>query len=202
MNIALYHGPAPWPRAVATSLSRRPSSPYARWAAALERKAFQNELASLRSDLEFLQIAVRLIRLRAECKAGFDPAQPRDEQGRWTDGALAMARLPRVMRPPRPASPRTTEDILKPNGNPVGQVYRGAGNEVRTVTKPQFDALKLELQNGAKPVAGPRGYRGQVYERSDGVQFDIRESQNSGQTIDIIRGNGTTIENQFKVHFQ
>jgi hypothetical protein len=51
-----------------------------------ETKAMMDELADLRADLEFLRLALRLVRLRAEYKANFDPDQPRDDDGRWTDG--------------------------------------------------------------------------------------------------------------------
>lgn len=52
----------------------------------LESKAFGDELAVLRADLDLLRLALRLERLRAEYKANFDPNQPRDEDGKWTDG--------------------------------------------------------------------------------------------------------------------
>jgi filamentous hemagglutinin len=39
-----------------------------------------------------------------------------------------------------------------------------------------------------------------AFERPDGTQFGIRQSTKYGETIDVIRGNGTTIKDGFKVH--
>jgi hypothetical protein len=54
-------------------------------AACLEAKAFNEELADLRANLAILRLALDLERLRAETKANFNPDQPRDEDGQWTD---------------------------------------------------------------------------------------------------------------------
>lgn len=144
------------------------------------------------------------------------PHQPRDEWGRWTDGDRddSLEDIPDESDVELTAfrsrfgflrglfAPRKSEDILMPNGRLIGQQYRGAGAEIRTVTRSEFDALYKQLHEGARPVSGPTGYRGQVFERRDGIQFGLRISHDSGQTIEVIGGNTKNIPRGFKVHFR
>ena len=45
-----------------------------------------DELARLKYQLMGIKVELKLRRLSFASKAGFDPDQPRDEDGRWTDG--------------------------------------------------------------------------------------------------------------------
>jgi len=64
-------------------------------------------LARLRLDWELLKFAIR------GQKAGFDPAQPRDDHGKWTDAGLSgfrivAAGMPRIPQQRPPNSPDRT----------------------------------------------------------------------------------------------
>lgn len=93
-------------------------------------------------------------------------------------------------------------DILMPNGIPVGNVRSGAGEGIRTVTPEQFSELQSQLMNGATPVSTPSRYAGIWYQRSDGTIFGIRESTESGTTIDVVKSNNPSLSPGFKVHQQ
>jgi hypothetical protein len=78
------------------------------------------ELARLRLDWELLKFAIKAH------KAGFDPAQPRDGRGRWTDGfSIVAAGVPRIPqgRPPdsrdRTATCKKIADWIAENGPSV-----------------------------------------------------------------------------------
>ena len=45
----------------------------------------ETALLELRSGLAYLRLLVADLRLHLALKAGFNPDQPRDDQGRWTD---------------------------------------------------------------------------------------------------------------------
>jgi hypothetical protein len=97
---------------------------------------------------------------------------------------------------------RPLEDILAPNGKPVGVVNPGATTDIRTVSPAEFEALRSNLLTDAVPVAGPKGYPGEVFERPDGSLIGIRRSLESGMTIDVIKSTSPAIENGLRIHQQ
>jgi hypothetical protein len=85
------------------------------------------------------------------------------------------------------AGPRAFADVLMPQGTIVGRRSKGAGMEVRTVSRAEFDRVLRELTDGATELAPPRSnYKGLWYRRADGTIIGVRRSDGSGLTIDII----------------
>jgi hypothetical protein len=84
-------------------------------------------------------------------------------------------------------SEKSLNNLLMPKGQLVGIVKKGATQNIRTVTKSEFQSIESGLMGmGAKQVAVPRGYRGKWYELPNGQgRFGIRNSEKSGKTIDL-----------------
>jgi hypothetical protein len=81
-----------------------------------------------------------------------------------------------------------TEMILMPGSNPIGYVHGRAGSDIQTLNaRAEFDLVLTRLIIHAEPVSYPR-YPGQAFLRRDGVLVGIRESWDSGPTIDILEG--------------
>jgi filamentous hemagglutinin len=93
-------------------------------------------------------------------------------------------------------------DILLPNGNPVGFVKPGAGQNIQTVTSAQFTKIESQLMQGSTPVTTPSSYNGIWYQMSDDSVFGIRTSPSSGKTIDVIKSSNPSLLSGFKVHQQ
>jgi hypothetical protein len=81
--------------------------------------------------------------------------------------------------------PLTTLEIIQPGGRLIGDVNKGAGKEVRTVSPSEFEIIKDKLLEGAVPVSKPSYAPGTWFRRSDGAEFGIRSSDKNGVTIDI-----------------
>jgi hypothetical protein len=81
--------------------------------------------------------------------------------------------------------PLTTLEIIQPGGRLIGDVNKGAGREVRTVSPSEFQTIKDKLLEGAVPVSKPSYAPGTWFRRSDGAEFGIRNSDKNGVTIDI-----------------
>lgn len=91
------------------------------------------------------------------------------------------------------------DDVLKPNGQFVGSVNKGATPNVRTVSKDEFEALMADLLAGASPAGSYAGGKGAWYDLPGGGRVGVRVSDNSGTTLDIdISG----YPKGFKVHQQ
>ncbi|GEP01124.1 hypothetical protein [Methylobacterium haplocladii] len=68
-------------------------------------------LPRLRHRLAGLRLSVALFRLRLGIKAGFDPAQPRDEDGRWTDVGGGEARQSQRYKTGNPKIDATSDEL-------------------------------------------------------------------------------------------
>jgi hypothetical protein len=109
-------------------------------------------------------------------------------------------RLRELTRPSDPAerAARSIDDIIAPDGRPLGWRARGAGEEILTVTPRMFDALRDDLAEGATLVppseraGGLAGYRGEVFARENGELFGLRFSSGSGDTIDLFGRGGSS----------
>jgi filamentous hemagglutinin len=104
--------------------------------------------------------------------------------------------------PSATVTPAAMSDILLPDGQPVGFVMPGAGQNIQTVNPTQFAEIEAQLMDGATPVTAPASYSGTYYQRSDGTVFGIRTSIKSGTTIDVITSNTPSLPSGFKVHQQ
>ena len=76
-------------------------------------------------------------------------------------------------------------DLLKPNGNFIGVVSRGATPEVRTVPSLEFSNLQKQLLNDAKEAGQYAGGKGTWYALQGGGRVGVRISEKSGVTLDI-----------------
>jgi filamentous hemagglutinin len=91
------------------------------------------------------------------------------------------------------------DDILKPGGQFVGTVHKGATPDIRTVSSSDFDALRIDLLDGATVSGTYAGGKGTWYDLPGGGRVGLRMSDNSGATLDIdIPG----YPKGFKVHQQ
>jgi HK97 family phage portal protein len=103
--------------------------------------------------------------------------------------------------PPKASSGRnqSTDEILKPGGQDIGTVEGRARPNIRTVSPSDFEATKSKLLDGAVEVPTPADYRGKWYQRADGTTVGVRESPESGTTLEVVKGN-SKIDTGYKVH--
>lgn len=95
--------------------------------------------------------------------------------------------------------PNRVDNILKPNGDFVGTVNKGATPNIRSVSAKDFITLKNNLLNGATASGTYAGGKGTWYDLPSGGRVRVRASDNSGTTLDIdIPG----YPKGFKVHQQ
>ena len=117
------------------------------------------------------------------------------------DGTQLKTFMPGVsVSPGNATNGGSMSNILLPNGQPIGVVMPGAGQNIQTVTAQQFIQIESQLMQGSTPVATPAGYSGTWYQMLDGSVFGIRTSQSSGATIDVIKSNNSSLPSGFKVH--
>ena len=90
--------------------------------------------------------------------------------------------------------------IRDSNGNLRGYKNKGAGNDVITVNNGEFSQIKAELMSNIKGTPKPLGKNGMVYETKDGGKFVIRQSNNNGETIDIINAESYGLPKSFRIH--
>jgi HK97 family phage portal protein len=141
-----------------------------------------------------------------------DPSTPKfnpyhDDRGRFTfapDGAVQEANLRRrlhelLRRQPKP-SEQPLQDILKPDGKELGFRNPGAREGIRTIEPEEFDTLKSRLLDGAEEVPAPKEYEGRWFQRRDGTIIGVRDSKDSGPTLDVIEGGSSGLRKGYKVH--
>jgi filamentous hemagglutinin family protein len=80
---------------------------------------------------------------------------------------------------------RTVDGLLRPGGEFLGTVVRGATAEIRTITASEFSALQKQLLRGAKPSGSYAAGNGTWYELPSGGRIGVRASEGSGVTLDI-----------------
>lgn len=83
------------------------------------------------------------------------------------------------------ATTTSIDNLLKPNGQFVGRVERGATSNIRTVSQQEFRSIKNNLLQDAKEVGGYSNGRGTWYELPNGDRFGIRGSSKYGETLDF-----------------
>ena len=80
---------------------------------------------------------------------------------------------------------KSVDDILKPNGDFIGTVNKGATPNIRTVSLSEFNTLKDDLLDGATASGTYAGGKGTWYDLQNGGRVGVRTSDNSGLTLDI-----------------
>lgn len=55
-------------------------------------RGIRRDVLKLKYQLTAASVEIKLRKLICALKAGFDPAQPRDEQGRWIGSGMALSR--------------------------------------------------------------------------------------------------------------
>ncbi|MDX2159538.1 MAG: hypothetical protein SFW09_23785 [Hyphomicrobiaceae bacterium] len=128
-------------------------------------------LLELRSELAYIKLLFASLRLHLALKQGFDPDQPRDDHGRWTDGGEDGARFQTLLED----LDGSTVDVAYPGDfhdavrDHFVKELRAGGNKVET-------EVSLVL-SGAPPVAArldilARGPNGLLY------GIDIKTGEN------------------------
>lgn len=84
---------------------------------------------------------------------------------------------------------RSDEEICRPNGEWIGSRWRGAGEDVRTLSTTEFKSVWQELSAGGRLYSNAGRYEGIWYETRDGGIVGLRNSEGSGWTIDLRSGN-------------
>ncbi|MDR3672193.1 MAG: hypothetical protein P4L36_15195 [Holophaga sp.] len=80
---------------------------------------------------------------------------------------------------------KPVQELLKPGGELIGTIQKGATAEVRTVSSSEFTTLQQELLVGAKPSGTYAGGKGTWYNLPNGGRVGVRSSKESGLTLDI-----------------
>ena len=75
--------------------------------------------------------------------------------------------------------------ITDKNGNLLGKRMSGAGPDVMTLSKSDFNNIKNKLLENVAKKEPMRNGNGVTYTTKDGGKFNIRHSKNHGETIDI-----------------
>ncbi|MCB1476816.1 MAG: hypothetical protein H6883_08100 [Rhodobiaceae bacterium] len=94
-----------------------------------------------------------------------------------------------------------TPELVYPNGQIIGYVNRSATPDIRTVSPAEYQQLRQNLLNGARPIQNQR-YGGSMFQRPDGFVFGLRQSKKHGETIDIWRREYPGFEQALMVHQQ
>jgi hypothetical protein len=78
------------------------------------------------------------------------------------------------------------KQILEPNGSAVGIQWRGAGDEIRTVSPGKWDEMLSALKDLGATSKDKAGYKGEWFELPQGAgEFGVRDSDRSGPTLDL-----------------
>jgi hypothetical protein len=85
---------------------------------------------------------------------------------------------------------KKTSDIVAPRGKVIGYKNKGAREDIRTVSKKEFDKIEAELRKGAKIQPKRGDYDGTIFKRNDETIFGIRNSDDYGRTIDLFNNSG------------
>ena len=80
---------------------------------------------------------------------------------------------------------QSADDVLRPGGNLIGTVAKGATPNIRTVTPQEFAKLQEQLLKGTKQSGQYAGGKGTWHELPGGGRVGVRTSDKSGVTLDI-----------------
>ena len=120
--------------------------------------------------------------------SAYEPGVEGEIAARLGEAQEAAARLRQLTRSPYRAD--TLDDLIFRNGQPVGFRYRGATEDIRTVSREEFDQMV------GKILCDPRvqriepinpSYQGVSYRLRDGSVVGLRISGDNGLTPDIQR---------------
>lgn len=105
------------------------------------------------------------------------------------------------IEPPEPDDEKKTssiDHIVKDrNGEFVGNVNKGATENIRTVSQQEFQQIKHNLLKDAKEIGKYSNGRGTWYQLPNGDRFGIRGSNRYGETLDFdVKG----LPRDFKIH--
>lgn len=71
------------------------------------------------------------------------------------------------------AVPKSVDDILKPNGDFIGAVNKGATPNIRTASSSEFNTLKDDLLDGATASGTYAGGKGTRYDLPNGGRVGV-----------------------------
>lgn len=96
----------------------------------------------------------------------------------------------------------TTRTCLMPDGNWVGFQNIKYKENLRTVSRIEFNEILGNLSNGSRSTPSRDNYRGLEFQRTDGTVWGVRASKNSDITIDILETVDPLIPAKTKVHLK
>ncbi|RPD82998.1 hypothetical protein EGK75_13805, partial [Neisseria weixii] len=126
---------------------------------------------------------------------GDKKAQPKQlQQG---SGAAAGAPMPPDDEDENKNTSSIDHIVKDRNGKFVGNVNKGATENIRTVSQQEFQQIKNNLLKDAKEVGKYSNGRGTWYQLPNGDRFGVRGSSRHGETLDFnVRG----LPRDFKIH--
>jgi hypothetical protein len=95
-----------------------------------------------------------------------------------------------------------TRTCLMPNGDWVGFQNIKYKENLRTVSRIEFNEILGNLSSGSRSIPSRSNYRGLEFQRTDGTVWGVRASKNSDVTIDILETVDPLIPAKTKVHFK
>ncbi|NLH79535.1 MAG: hypothetical protein GX458_01650, partial [Phyllobacteriaceae bacterium] len=93
-------------------------------------------------------------------------------------------------------------ECLTENGQLIGTRFRNSDGTIRTVDRETFLDVGARLLQGAVRTDYNSNYAHPQFLRSDGTVIGIRMSPKSDVTIEVLRGDGISIEQNTKIHFR
>jgi len=130
-----------------------------------------------------LRVRAALLKLRLRFKAGFDPDQPRDERGRWTDGGGQVV-VTRVYRTGIDRIDNKTDVLVDVAKDIIQQVGPGFGPSYGISVHKQFAATVRALD---LPGIGKHGV-----EESYSLADTVRHGLHGSVRTDVILRDGRT----------
>lgn len=108
------------------------------------------------------------------------PMPPDDENGNKGNNSVPIDRL-----------------VKNRNGNFIGEVHKGATDNVRTVSQQQFNQIKNEIIKNGRIEGSYSNNKGIWYRLPDGNRVGVRTSGRNGETLDFdVKG----LPRDFKIH--
>lgn len=96
----------------------------------------------------------------------------------------AASQSPTSARGPTLSVEQQVNNILAPQGIPVGTPVKGAGPGITTVSRPEFKSIEQGLKSVLGPPISKPSYPGTMYSVGNGT-LGFRSSVKSGPTIDV-----------------
>ena len=133
--------------------------------------------------------------------SAYEPGVEGEIAARLGDAQEAAARLRELTRSPYRAD--TLDDLVYRGGHVIGYRYAGAREEIRTVSREEFNEMVGKILCDSRvermtPISST--YQGVSYRLRDGSIVGLRNSQDSGLTLDIQQPANRLVEYPLRIH--